>query len=201
MTPEWTKAFTSLARRAAETTTGEWSVVYASDGHPIEVHTTARAACGTYRALIASPAAERGEPGVKLRFYDSPDPEVGEYVSHSVWLKAGDVESWMDGRMPPRPCKDPRVAQLRAAALLVQLRQLIDDDLASGAAAIDRMLGGATPVSTEELMSVVVALRVAPEHVEFDRRRGQAIEQLRAALRREGMPNVECGAVLRELLR
>lgn len=203
--------FEELVARVAELADPEWSIVYDRNGNPIMVVTESVSVIG--RTL----ARGWGFASIAIIRVGGPSPAGDAWVlkCHAVGtdlddpphqvlvVPPADTDAWAARHLPPRRCApitDPRIEQIRAMALMVELRQLFTDDIVSGCRRVERVLEGGDATTTLELMAASVALRTAPgRHASADSLRARVVLELNARLHAEGAPLANRSAILAEL--
>lgn len=189
--------FEELVARVAELADPEWSVVYSRTGAPVMVVTEnptvlGRATRGWGVAFMAiAPAGGLPPAGDAwlLKCY-SPGADPDDPPNHVLVVPPDDTDAWAARHLPRRRAAtaDPRVEQIRAMALMIELRRLFDDDVVSGCRLVERVLKD-DDTTTLELMAASVALRTAPEpHAVADSLRVMIASAIGARLRTECMP-------------
>lgn len=201
--------FEELVARVAELADPEWSIVYDRNGNPIMVVTESVSVIG--RTL----ARGWGFASIAIIRAGGPPPAGDAWIlkCHAVGtdlddpphqvltVPPADTDAWAARHLPPRrtPTTDPRVEQIRAMALMVELYRLFDDDSTSGCRRAERVLEDKHS-DVMELMAVAVALRAAPKgHATADSLRARGVLELNARLRAENISLATRGAVLAEL--
>ena len=202
--------FEELVARVAELADPEWSIVYDRNGNPIMVVTESASVTGRTLArgwgfasiaiIRAGGPSPAGDAWILKCHVAGADPDDPPYQVLTV--PPADTDAWAARHLPPQRREatlDPRVEQIRAMALVVELYRLFDDDSTSGCRRAERVLEDKHS-DVMELMAVAVALRAAPKgHATADSLRARGVLELNARLRAENISFATRGAILAEL--
>ncbi len=198
--------FEELVARVAELADPEWSIVYDRNGNPIMVVTESASVTGRTLArgwgfasiaiIRAGGPSPAGDAWILKCHVAGADPDDPPYQVLTV--PPADTDAWAARHLPPQRREatlDPRVEQIRAMALVVELYRLFDDDSTSGCRRAERVLE-CKHSDVMELMAVAVALRAAPKgHATADSLRARVVLELNARLHAEGAPLANRSAV------
>lgn len=187
--------FEELVARVAELADPEWSVVYSRTGAPVMVVTEnptvlGRATRGwgvAFMAIAPAGGLPLAEDAWLLKCY-SPGADPDDPPNHVLVVPPEDTDAWVVRHLPRQRAAtaDPRVEQIRAMALMIELRRLFDDDVVSGCRLVERVLKD-EDTTTLELMAASVALRTAPEpHAMADSLRALLMTAITARLQVDG---------------
>lgn len=189
--------FEELVARVAELADHEWSIVYDRNGNPIMVVTESVSVIGRTLAIIRAGGPSPAGDAWILKYYAA-GADLDDPPHQVLTVPPADTDAWAARHLPPQrraPTTDPRVEQIRAMALVVELYRLFDDDSTSGCRRAERVLEDKHS-DVMELMAVAVALRAAPKgHATADSLRARVVLELNARLHAEGAPLANRSAV------